>query len=102
MAGTTGLEPATSAVTGQRSNQLSYVPRRICCSLHHIREEERWRDSRLVRAFLLDLSRDDGESFGLVRLEIFYRNNFSILSDREIFWGACCRSRMSEWKRIFG
>ena len=26
MAGTTGLEPATSAVTGQRSNRLSYVP----------------------------------------------------------------------------
>jgi hypothetical protein len=29
MAGTTGLEPATSAVTGQRSNQLSYVPSAI-------------------------------------------------------------------------
>jgi hypothetical protein len=28
MAGTTGLEPATSAVTGQRSDQLSYVPTR--------------------------------------------------------------------------
>ena len=27
LAGTTGLEPATSAVTGQRSNQLNYVPR---------------------------------------------------------------------------
>src|SRR5882724_12583728 len=29
MAGTTGLEPATSAVTGQRSNQLNYVPNLI-------------------------------------------------------------------------
>ncbi len=26
VAGTTGLEPAASAVTGQRSNQLNYVP----------------------------------------------------------------------------
>ncbi len=26
MAGETGLEPATSAVTGRRSNQLSYSP----------------------------------------------------------------------------
>lgn len=25
-AGVTGLEPATSGVTGQRSNQLSYTP----------------------------------------------------------------------------
>jgi hypothetical protein len=29
MAGTTGLEPAASAVTGQRSNQLNYVPLRL-------------------------------------------------------------------------
>jgi hypothetical protein len=28
MAGTTGLEPATSDVTGRRSNQLNYVPGR--------------------------------------------------------------------------
>jgi hypothetical protein len=27
LAGTTGLEPATSCVTGMRSNQLNYVPR---------------------------------------------------------------------------
>ncbi len=29
MAGTTGLEPATSDVTGRRSNQLNYVPARL-------------------------------------------------------------------------
>ena len=27
MAGVTGLEPATSGVTGQRSNRLSYTPK---------------------------------------------------------------------------
>jgi hypothetical protein len=36
MAGTTGLEPATSAVTGQRSNQLSYVPKVRCGSLEFV------------------------------------------------------------------
>ncbi len=29
MAGVTGLEPAASGVTGQRSNQLSYTPKSI-------------------------------------------------------------------------
>ena len=33
MAGTTRLELATSAVTGQRSNQLNYVPAFICIGL---------------------------------------------------------------------
>ena len=28
MAGRTGLEPATSGLTGQRSNQLNYRPKR--------------------------------------------------------------------------
>jgi hypothetical protein len=36
MAGTTGLEPATSAVTGQRSNQLSYVPKSVIHYLDYL------------------------------------------------------------------
>ena len=40
MAGTTGLEPATSAVTGQRSNQLSYVPLVIQGGLHKIGQSQ--------------------------------------------------------------
>ena len=35
MAGTTGLEPAASAVTGQRSNQLNYVPTRQINEMHN-------------------------------------------------------------------
>lgn len=30
LAGTTGLEPAASCVTGMRSNQLNYVPSLLC------------------------------------------------------------------------
>jgi hypothetical protein len=36
MAGTTGLEPATSAVTGQRSNQLNYVPKSVLLNFAEI------------------------------------------------------------------
>ena len=35
MAGTTGLEPATSDVTGRRSNQLSYVPAPLTSLEYH-------------------------------------------------------------------
>lgn len=30
MAGTKGLEPSTSCVTGMRSNQLNYTPKKVC------------------------------------------------------------------------
>ena len=53
MAGTTGLEPATSAVTGQRSNQLSYVPR--CIRSAH------WR----LQEWCLSLRRQPLDSIGL-------------------------------------
>ena len=36
MAGVAGLEPVTSAVTGQRSNQLSYTPAKGTCRLENI------------------------------------------------------------------
>lgn len=52
MAGTTGLEPATSDVTGRRSNRLSYVPAltdftRIALrrSLSQLTTDSRWRRS---------------------------------------------------------
>ena len=37
MAGVAGLEPVTSAVTGQRSNQLSYTPAKGDVTLKKLR-----------------------------------------------------------------
>ncbi len=45
MAGATGLEPAASAVTGQRSNQLSYAPQpkeRDVASIQLKSQRENW------------------------------------------------------------
>ena len=46
MAGVTGLEPAASGVTGQRSNQLSYTPNPIDTGESSVNE----RDIVYVRA----------------------------------------------------
>ena len=43
MAGRTGLEPATSGVTGRRSNQLNYRPREEAAETNDLRcIEKKW------------------------------------------------------------
>jgi hypothetical protein len=51
MAGLTGLEPATSCVTGRRSNQLNYNPTRqeagtIAIALFSVNERGLWTRAR--------------------------------------------------------
>ena len=48
MAGWTGLEPATSDVTGRRSNQLNYHPAKVVGQIQHRwdRATGWWADAR--------------------------------------------------------
>ncbi len=56
MAGATGLEPATSGVTGRRSNQTELHPRIGCFLNHGGRNRARTCDFNLVRVALYQLS----------------------------------------------
>lgn len=59
MAGTTGLEPATSDVTGRRSNQLNYVPALAGkTSVYHV---SIWLDENMQK--VLVVTGDGGESY---------------------------------------
>ena len=65
MAGTTGLEPATSAVTGQRSNQLSYVPKIVFQQLRFISHRiKRFAVFRFLASFYLFAAADSILGFG--------------------------------------
>jgi hypothetical protein len=57
MAGTTGLEPATSDVTGRRSNQLNYVPAlcyvlNVACTLHSTKERDQTANHIVLNPFM--------------------------------------------------
>ncbi len=85
MAGTTGLEPATSAVTGQRSNQLSYVPKPIW-----LREKQSSRTYRfgvccwLPLVCVIPITTLNADS-----------NNKSSLSEEGFFWTVLLRSSLT-------
>ena len=63
LAGRTGLEPATSGVTGRRSNQLNYHPRMNISVNYGRRNRDRTCDPSLVRAVLSQLSYPPGTSY---------------------------------------
>ena len=52
MAGTTRLELATSAVTGQRSNQLNYVPKPVMKTCRQALWDKAAASSQAVRSFV--------------------------------------------------
>ena len=57
MAGTTGLEPATSDVTGRRSNQLNYVPAlcyvlNVACTFRPAKERDETAGHILLDTFM--------------------------------------------------
>ena len=92
MAGTTGLEPATSAVTGQRSDQLSYVPRLFFNNLDlcHIESSVSWKSLiSLVSTFSLLWTQFRALVDTKVDTKIATATTELSLSDRHVFWAHC-------------
>ena len=58
LAGVTGLEPATSSVTGKRSNQLSYTPNNSSKSYHKFQKNKSRRRIIPPPAMIIYLSND--------------------------------------------
>jgi hypothetical protein len=85
MAGTTGLEPAASAVTGQRSNQLNYVPTLVSIGLagnpYVARTNSRSSCPCSVNRIVTDSASDRGRSYWY-----WYRNPsaFVVLANRAV------------------
>src|ERR1022692_2858368 len=81
MAGTTRLELATSAVTGQRSNQLNYVPTR---QINKLRNNQSYRSSFSENAKALStLSRGGASAFTTGRNDLL-RKSHSTTSIRKL------------------
>ena len=98
MAGTTGLEPATSAVTGQRSNQLSYVPKIVFNILAICHIDQRVRSFRYFRSVLS--FRCDGLDFRPFGYQTGHQNHHCTtglsLPDEQQIW--CVRLPLTDQK----
>ena len=86
MAGVAGLEPVTSAVTGQRSNQLSYTPAKGNVKIKNIRADVKFCFAAFLEIFFLKLEH------GLVPVKIFV-NKSGQQTPRRWGWGTPLKKR---------
>ena len=101
MAGVAGLEPVTSAVTGQRSNQLSYTPAKGKVTIENVSGMVK----RLVGSSVEKIRAADAKEVGVGNPaeETYCYPNATIVTPRQLFvnilsagsWPclAFCRSR---------
>jgi hypothetical protein len=65
MAGVAGLEPVTSAVTGQRSNQLSYTPARGKIKIKNVSQRVKLETTSLTSFKFLKIRAADAKEVGV-------------------------------------